>query len=442
MKHIPKVAARTVLLVIFIAILVLIVALARGYRFDLEDKTITSTGIISMNSAPEAAKIFVNGELRGVTKQNITLPPGEYDIRVSKDGFTEWQRRVRLKGEIVLDLEAVLFPKNPSLSPLTSMGVAKAIPVGQSNRVLVFSTNGDVEKDGIYMLDGNSRRLSLVSPLKLIVLSSLLPQGIDFKNTDVEFSPDFSQGIFTFVGPDAIEYSYLLSLENTNTEPFEVTASRDSILVAWDREKKRDLQKLVETFPPEVERVATDSFRIIAMSPDETKILYRAVKAAEIPLVIDPPLIGSNQTEEKRTLVEGEVYVYDRKEDKNFRIQVDLGRLDAQEATPEPVLEPETVEAVEEDPEATDTPSIDAADYLSSEVFDYIQWYPSSRHLVLNEGETISVVQYDGTNKQSVYSGPFEPEFFGLNDDWKLLILANLNPRNNPYGDVYEVGIR
>ena len=62
--------------------------------------------------------------------------------------------------------------------------------------------------------------------------------------------------------------------------------------------------------------------------------------------------------------------------------------------------------------------------------------------VVINEEKNITVVQYDGTNAQSVYSGPYETAFFGLNSDWKLLILANLNPSNNRYGDIYEVGIR
>lgn len=442
MALLVKLVTRIILLALFIGIVVLIVALARGYRFNLDEKTITSTGIISANSAPEAAKIFVNGEFKGVTNQNISLSPGEYDVKITKEGFTEWQKKLKVLGEVVVSIDAVIFPKNPSLSPLTNLGIAKAIPVGESDKVLIFVDNEDVERDGIYILEGNTRRLSLLSPLKKIVLKSLLPENISFASSEVKFAEDYSEGIFTFPSEDqTATFSYLLSLESDNTEPFEVSNSQNTILSAWEVKKQLDLQKILETFPKPVKGIATDSFRIISFSPDETKILYQAKRAVELPIVIKPRLIGANQTDEKRTLEVDKVYVYDRKEDKNYMIPVENEKINQPAFTPTPSILPEEI-PVPTDSEATKTANIDILNYNRTEIFDYIQWYPSSRHLVLNEGKNIAVIQYDGTNKQSVYAGPYEPQFFGMNSDWKLLILANLNPGNNRFGDIYEVGIR
>lgn len=443
MSLLGKIVTRVFLLSLFLGIVILIVALARGYRFNLDDRSITSTGIISANSAPQAAKIFVNGELRGVTDQNITLSPGQYTVKITKEGFTDWEKTVKVLGEIVVSIDAVLFPKNPSLSPLTNLGIAKALPVGQSDNMLIFVDNEDVERDGIYMLEGNTRRLSLLSPLKTVVLKSLLPENINLASSEVKFAADYSEGVFTFPTEDnTARYSYVLSLEGNNEEPFEVTESQETILQAWERNKQRDLQKILETFPKPIKAVATDSFRIISFSSDETKILYQAKADVEIPVVIKPRMIGANQTEESRTLVPNRVYVYDRKEDRNYEIPVNQEKISQAEPSPSPTIFPEQFESVETDFEATNTPNIDIANYNRTDIFDYIQWYPSSRHLVVNEENNISVIQYDGTNSQSVYSGPYESSFFGLNSDWKLLILANLNPSNNRYGDIYEVGIR
>ena len=69
-------------------------------------------------------------------------------------------------------------------------------------------------------------------------------------------------------------------------------------------------------------------------------------------------------------------------------------------------------------------------------------WYPDSQHIVINEGKTIAVVDYDGQNKQTVYSGPYQKNFFALTTDGKILGLANLNPEMNDYPDIYAVGIR
>ena len=94
MKSVAYIITRVLLFLIFLALVVVIVALARGYRFNVEDGTLTSTGIISANSLPTGAKIFINDNLAGVTNTNITLSPGKYTIRISKEGFTEWKKEV------------------------------------------------------------------------------------------------------------------------------------------------------------------------------------------------------------------------------------------------------------------------------------------------------------------------------------------------------------
>jgi hypothetical protein len=197
----------------------------------------------------------------------------------------------------------------------------------------------------------------------------------------------------------------------------------------------------METFPDPIEKVATDSFKIISFSPDETKVLYQAKKSVTLPVIIKPPLIGTNQTPEQRTLQPENVYVYDAKEDKNFLIPVDNTKFMIPSPTPSPTPEEEVQPLAEVTP-ATDEPMFETDNYYSVAVQNYIQWYPSSRHLVLNEGKNFTIMEYDGINKQSVYSGPYNENFYTLNSNWKLLILANLNPQNNKYGDIYEVGIR
>lgn len=443
MAILRNILGKMILIVIFSSILIVIVAIARGYRFNFEEKTITSTGIVSVNSSPEAAKIFINGELRGVTNQNITLPPGKYSIRITKEGFTEWSKDVTVRGEVVVSLDALLFPRNPSLSPLTNLGVTKAIPVNTAGKILVFAENDNPERDGIYMLDATSRRLSPFSPLRLVMLKSLLPEGVNLASTSAAFSPDFSQGLFTFKSEDESAYTYLLSLDSNNTQPLDVTSSRNAVLTAWNREKQRNLLKILETYPRPIRSVATDSFRIIAFSPDETKLLYQAKKSAELPLAIKPRMIGTNQTEEQRKLETNAVYVYDRKEDRNYRLNLDPARVT-------PILDEvsekdsgaESLAAGSSESESTLSAQLEYASFNNLEILNYVQWYPSSNHLVINEGNVISIVQFDGTNKKPVYAGPYDSSFFGTNSEWKLIVLSNLNPGVNLHGDIYEIGIR
>jgi len=382
----------------FLFILVGIIALARGYRIDFKKKSFTSTGIIALTSSPKAAKVFINNELKGVTDINLTLPPGQYQIEIKKDGYTSWKKSISLKGELVISIDAYLFPLNPSLSPLTNLGIVKAVPLDQTEKVILFAQNGNEEKDGIYLFETSKRPLSLLPPLKLIILKNTFIDKdlVDFSKTNLYFSPDYKQAIFEFSSS-----SYLLSLEEENTVPFDVTFSKETLIQAWETEKSNDRKKIVEAFPREIAKIASDSFKIVSFSPDETKILYSAITSFDLPLAIKPPLIATNQVAQIRSLETDHLYVYDKKEDRNY------------EVTGQPALVPSS-----------------------------LLWYPDSRHFVFIDEKNISTVDYDGLNKQVVYSGPFENSFFTTTEDGNIIVLTNLNPENNKLPDLYLIGIR
>src|SRR5690606_23451379 len=102
--------------------------------------------------------------LKGATDINLTLPYGQYKIEVKKDGYTSWEKNISLKGEIVMSLDAHLFPKNPSLTPLTNLGIVQAIPVGNTDNIILFSQTGDEEKDGVYLFESATRTIAIFPP--------------------------------------------------------------------------------------------------------------------------------------------------------------------------------------------------------------------------------------------------------------------------------------
>ncbi|HEX7543013.1 MAG TPA: hypothetical protein VF385_02950, partial [Patescibacteria group bacterium] len=214
---------------------------------------------------------------------------------------------------------------------------------------------------------------------------------VDIKNIKVLFSPDQKQAIFEFE-----QNSYLLSLEENNLDPLEVTLSKEALIQAWQTEKNKNSSKILETFPKDFDKIASSSFDIISFSPNETKVLYKAKNNVELPLMINPPLISTNQTSEERSVIKEKIYVYDRKEDKNFLLP------------------------------------------LTSN----LKWYYDSRHFVVEEEKKISIIDYDNTNKQTIYSGPFESSFFNPTSDGKIIVLINLNSQVNELPDLYFVGIR
>ncbi|OGK09160.1 hypothetical protein A2767_06305 [Candidatus Roizmanbacteria bacterium RIFCSPHIGHO2_01_FULL_35_10] len=411
-----KVIYRLSLIIIFVSLLTGIIAFARGYRVDFQKQSVTSTGIIAVSAFPKASKVLVNGELKGVSDINLTLPPGNYEVEVRKDGYTSWKKTVDLKGELVLSLDILLYPLNPSLSPLTNLSIIKAVPIVQSNKIILFSENDDATKDGIYLFEESLTPIPFFTPLKILALKKSLATALgefSLNDTTVDVAPDTKEAIFTFkslLGAPA----YLLSLEEENISFFDISSSKETLIEAWTKQKDEVNQKIFEAFPAEINKVASDSFRVIEFSPDETKLLYLAKLTTIIPVTGKKSLIAVNQTPEIRDLEENSMYVYDKKEDRNYKIQIPNSQLLI-------------------------------SNYIGNwklEIGNSITWYTDSKHLVINEGKKISLIDFDNQNKQTVYSGIFDGNFFKVATDGKILILTNLNPEANRFPDLYAVGIR
>jgi len=437
-----SIVPKFVLLVFFIIILIVVIAYARGYRINFDEGTVSSTGILSINSTPKPGRVYVNGQLKGATDVNLTLPFGRYTVEVKKDGYTSWTKSISLKGEIVMSLEARLFSKNPSLTPLTNLGVIKAIPMGNTDKLILISQTGDAEKDGVYLFEAGNKPLAIFPPLKPLLMKSVLGENIDLTTATIDFSPNYRQGVMITFTTDAGEIAYLIQLDDENTEPFEITASKNNVLTAWNDEKNIEALKIIETLPKKFVPIAVSSFQIISLSQDEKKLLYLAKSDADLPVVINPPLIGTNQTQEHRNIKKGSLYIYDKKEDKNFLLPVTL-TIDESLFIP-----PATKEEITPTPEtATSTASVTVTPRVWNEalvrlVMEKVQWYPTSDYIALMDTNQIKLMQYDGTNEEIVYAGPLQDHFYTISPDWNLLVLINLNPKVNDSGDLYSVGIK
>lgn len=436
-----KLFIRFLIIIIFIVTFVGIVSYARGFRLNFGKKEVTSTGILVATSAPDAAKIYINDAFYGVTNSNITLPPGNYHIELKKVGYSTWKTNLKLKGELVVRADGILFPQNPSLSPLTSLGIVKAFYFEKSNKVILFADSGEASnvapelaKDGIYFLDSTRPQLSLFNPLKLLVTKSLFPAGTSLADASVFTSPDQKEMLLTLG-----TRTYLLSTSDETKDLVDVTNSRQAVLNVWKTKHDSDLKKILETFKKPFPTIASESFNIISFSPDESKLLYVAKQSRTIPKILNPGLISTNQTTQTRDITTGHVYVYDKKEDTNYEITLP-NSIASQIISPTPTPSIRTLTSQNLSPTAV---KLLAPDIILPPTFlSKIIWYPDSARLIMREDSKITVVDYDNTNKQTVYSGPIENDFLSITTDGRLLILANLNPQTNPLPDVYAIGIR
>jgi hypothetical protein len=71
-----------------------------------------------------------------------------------------------------------------------------------------------------------------------------------------------------------------------------------------------------------------------------------------------------------------------------------------------------------------------------------LTWFPTSRHLVLAEKNNITIMDYDSTNRQVVFSGNYEaPHAFASVGTDKLLIVTNLGA-DSTSSNIYTLNLK
>lgn len=364
-----------------------VIAYGGGHVFDFQKKTVTATGILSVASFPEKASIWIDNTLSTVTNTSLSLAPGDYHVQIRREGYQEWQQTVQIRAGIVSTIDALLIPTSPSLRPLTSSGVIHpALSPSRTNVVYMTVDDqatpsaGIESRTGIWMLELRTSALGWKQEPKKLYTP---------RTTGTWAFPRLSWAADELsVVADATSSALLLSTDQTASSPTQLSpAVLTTLQNQWETETKKKQELAIAALTQPISSLLATSAGSIHFSPDETKVLYEATSSATIPAP-KHSLIGSNSTPETRKIEPGKLYVYDLKEERNYFIS-DKAQVHNLETT---------------------------------------IWYTDSKHIVMVEKDTIYIVDYDGTNRRTVYAGPFDPNVLYV---WpaggKLIILTNFN---------------
>ena len=55
---------------------------------------------VTITSTPIGAKVFINGAYKGETPVSVPLAFGEYDLKLSKDGYKDKVTKLVVKGDV------------------------------------------------------------------------------------------------------------------------------------------------------------------------------------------------------------------------------------------------------------------------------------------------------------------------------------------------------
>jgi eukaryotic-like serine/threonine-protein kinase len=55
--------------------------------------------VIKLESEPEGAQVFLNGDLKGLTPLDLEVPLGKYELRLNKQNYYEWEAQIQIEEE-------------------------------------------------------------------------------------------------------------------------------------------------------------------------------------------------------------------------------------------------------------------------------------------------------------------------------------------------------
>lgn len=442
--HVPR--NKGLLFTVFSALVIVVgtyiaIRYAKG-GFRVTDSGISQeTGLLSVSSLPTGAEVYINEKLVTATSDTLYLDPDQYEVAIRKDGYTEWKKIITLEKEVVSQANALLFPSAPSLTPLTFTGIENLSPSPDGQKILFYSaSNSAQKKNGLYVLELSDNSLSLQRGARQISQDS---STIDLATAKFIWSPDSTQIIVFGSNREVLlDVSRLNDLDALS----DISFRRKQLLSDWEDEMALREQQFLGKFPPAIIKIATSSATNVFFSPDKKRLLYTATESATLEPNLIPALLGTNSQPEERQLQAGGIYIYDREEDKNFRVgtQQDKTVFPAKSLLStffeQNQARPNTIATTSARRSLEASSSSELADlyrnYHSSLFADTYQWFPDSKHIFSAEDNRIVVKEYDNTNAVTVYSGPFYERFlYPWPDGSRLLIATHFNPEtpNNLY---------
>lgn len=172
--------------------------------------------------------------------------------------------------------------------------------------------------------------------------------------------------------------NYLLNEGILNTEPRDITPVLTATLKGWDDETSAKDVARIEAIKDLDTQKLASSSSILRFSPDETKFMYAPV--------------GSRQKTEDAVKFK----VFDIETGKQYDLPFSKAHV----------------------------------------------WLPDSRHVILVEDNTISVLDFDGTNKAVIYAGKFEDSFvFPWPDSSRLVIISSFPTPTASEPNLYGINL-
>lgn len=259
--------------IFFIIATFTLIIIAKGYNINFKEKTFEKTGTVLISSEPKGALVYLNDTLQGITNNNISnLTPGNYSIKIEKEGYSNWQKKIQIQENLVIQIEARLFPLSPSLTPVTIYGCTNPQHNHDNTKIAFQISNDSNDKNGIYLLTFNNIPLGKGYDIKQILKDT---DEFLYSKSEIIWSPDDSQ-ILISINSNSIS-NFLLNIDILTSNLTPIDQSKEDILNQWETEQKvlenKKLAAIDDKDTNQISEILDNEYQL-SWSPDEKSFYF------------------------------------------------------------------------------------------------------------------------------------------------------------------------
>lgn len=192
---------------------------ANGWRLGNGNELFIKTGVLTVESNPNLANLYIEGKEKGRTPKSVSLPIGEYEISVYKSGYTQWKKMVEVKEQKSTPVFPWLIKEDIKKEELFSLQGKRYINswISEYDTHIYFLVNEYIPESlvyrySLYRFDTNTAFWNIGSNPRIVLTFDLLTQP----SVEILLSPNGLLGILTIVDTQYTNY-YLLDSTKSST---------------------------------------------------------------------------------------------------------------------------------------------------------------------------------------------------------------------------------
>jgi hypothetical protein len=411
----------------------LLVSYGQGRSYDFKTHKFVSNGLLILGTTPSGARLTIGDKLtRRTTPYRSTYRVGQYDIKLTKDGYRPWSKRVNIVASEVVNLALIIMvPEKLQKETVASALDVSSIVASSDHKHVAAITAG--EKPGLWRLTADRA-----------TAEKIYTPGDGQQIQSGTLSRDGSRALLKVQYPDGVRQLYI-DMGNGNVQDLssDFKVALDDVRFSFSDSNRLywlsgDGLRRIDVNSKTLSAVLAD--KVVNYTYDNDRVIYiQSAKVGKVIAVMDAD--GRNQ----KTLVEGVAespnyllsYASFRDKDDLAVVPTVTGQLTVYESIYSDNVVSRTVTrdvnkvlpsddghyfvfAHSQGFGSYDIGRAKIYDGLYKDKVDAISWF-NGAHVIVNSGDKTRLVEFDGGNSTDLGTSSLGIPSVGMHDQRRVL---------------------